>query len=248
MGDCIGRRAEPQKRGEPGDIPRTPSTGCIAKPLDFTGKPGLGQRRREGVGGALIGNPQSYGPSIAVNRQPVFDVAFWAFSKMRRVRTPLILSDDSKHWMGTSLTCECDVVPEGVAWNVFSFPADTSKPSDLHRLISSCKAAFNALRIHAETVCLLSLAAASTFFRSPGQNLTGTMVPLASPFASLGRPGLLGLGIVLPLSGEASYRSLSNANAKPHDRIPVDSGHALRGPDAGVLGENRCHRDLLVGI
>lgn len=47
-------------------------------------------------------------------------------------------------------------------------------------------------RIHAEAVCSLALAAVSTRFRSPGLNRTGSMVPLACPFAILGRPGFLG--------------------------------------------------------
>ena len=167
---------------------------------------------------------------------------------MRGIRTPLILSDDSKHWMGTALACECDVVPEGVAWNVFSCPTDTSKPGDPHRLIPSCNAAFKVLRIHSETVFLLALAAASTRFRSCRLNLTGTMVPFASPFASLGRPGFLGLGIVVLLDDEAPYRSLPAAKAKPHDRIPVDSGHALDGPGAGAFGKSRDHRDLFIRV
>jgi hypothetical protein len=41
---------------------------------------------------------------------------------------------------------------------------------------------------------LLAFAAASTFLRSSGLNRTGTMLPLASPFANLGRPGFLGFG------------------------------------------------------
>jgi hypothetical protein len=50
------------------------------------------------------------------------------------------------------------------------------------------------LRIHWETFCPLDFAAASTRFRSSGLNRTGTMLPLASLFASLGRPGFLGFG------------------------------------------------------
>ena len=55
-------------------------------------------------------------------------------------------------------------------------------------------AALNVLRTQAEMVCLLALAATSTRFRSSGLNLTGTMLPLASPFAIFGRPGFLGFG------------------------------------------------------
>jgi hypothetical protein len=50
------------------------------------------------------------------------------------------------------------------------------------------------LRIHAETFCLLAFAAASTFLRSSVLKRTGTMLPLASLFANLGRPGFLGFG------------------------------------------------------
>jgi hypothetical protein len=53
----------------------------------------------------------------------------------------------------------------------------------------------NVLRIQAETVCLLAFAAASTRLRSSGLNRTGTIVPLASAFASRGRPGFLGFGL-----------------------------------------------------
>jgi hypothetical protein len=54
--------------------------------------------------------------------------------------------------------------------------------------------ASNVLRTHADTVCLLAFAAASTRFRSSRLNRTGTMLPLASLFASLGRPGFFGFG------------------------------------------------------
>jgi hypothetical protein len=108
--------------------------------------------------------------------------------------------------------------------------------------------ASNVLRTHSETVFLLALAAASTRFRSSRLNLTGTMLPFAAPFASLGRPGFLGLGIAVFLNDEALYRSLSYANAKPHDRIPMDASHSLDRTDAGTLGKSRDHRDLLIGI
>ncbi|SPE29703.1 hypothetical protein SBA5_710001 [Candidatus Sulfotelmatomonas gaucii] len=62
------------------------------------------------------------------------------------------------------------------------------------------------LRTHAETVCLLALAAASTRFRSSELNRTGTIVPFASLFAILGRPGFLGFfGIAILLNDERSY-------------------------------------------
>ena len=54
--------------------------------------------------------------------------------------------------------------------------------------------AIKVLRIHSETVLLLARAAASNFLRSSALNRTGTMVPLASAFAILGRPGFLGFG------------------------------------------------------
>jgi len=131
---------------------------------------------------------------IAVNSQPVFVVAFWALSKMGAIGPSLIFSNDPEHWMGTVLTCECGIVPKGIAWNIFSLGADTSKPCNLHRLICSSMAADNVLRTQADTVCLLALAAVSTRLRSSGLNRTGTMVPLASAFASRGRPGFLGFG------------------------------------------------------
>src|SRR5439155_3499958 len=48
------------------------------------------------------------------------------------------------------------------------------------------------LRIHSETVCLLALAAASITLVSSGVKRTGTILPLASPLGSFGRPGFLG--------------------------------------------------------
>ncbi len=47
-------------------------------------------------------------------------------------------------------------------------------------------------RDHYDTVLLLALAAVSIRFRFSGLNRTGTMLPLASASASLGRPGFLG--------------------------------------------------------
>src|SRR5256885_16265070 len=49
-------------------------------------------------------------------------------------------------------------------------------------------AAFNVLRIHCETVCLLALAAASIALVSSDVKRTGTIFPFAWPFGSLGRP------------------------------------------------------------
>lgn len=96
--------------------------------------------------------------------------------------------------MGTILTCESDIIPKSIAWNIFSLTADTSEPCNLHRPTCSSMAADKVLRTHAETVCLLAFAAASTRFRSSGLNLTGMMLPLASLFASFGRPGFLAFG------------------------------------------------------
>jgi hypothetical protein len=67
-----------------------------------------------------------------------------------------------------------------------------SKASDFHTVI----AAFNVVRIHSETVCLLALAAFSTRWRSSGLKRTCTGVPFASPLGSFGRPTFLGLGWV----------------------------------------------------
>ena|SRR5258708_3310593 len=60
------------------------------------------------------------------------------------------------------------------------------------RFIYASSAAFNVPRIHSDTVCFLALAAAVTFFKSSALNRTGTILPLASPLASLGRPTFLG--------------------------------------------------------
>lgn len=44
------------------------------------------------------------------------------------------------------------------------------------------------LRIHSETFWLLALARAAIAFRSFGAKRTGTILPFAAPFGSLGRP------------------------------------------------------------
>lgn len=73
-------------------------------------------------------------------------------------------------------------------------------------------AASNVSRIHAETVSLLALAAASTRFRSPELNRTGTMLPFATALASLGRPGFLGLGNSVLLDGWAMRQSRNHCD------------------------------------
>jgi hypothetical protein len=64
------------------------------------------------------------------------------------------------------------------------------------------------LRIHSETVLLLAFAAASTFLRSSGLNRTGTMLPLATDFASRGRPGFLGFGFDVGIGSKLLCDSL----------------------------------------
>jgi hypothetical protein len=44
---------------------------------------------------------------------------------------------------------------------------------------------------HSETFCLLAFAAASIAFRSSPVKRTGTILPFAVPFGSLGRPTFL---------------------------------------------------------
>jgi hypothetical protein len=44
------------------------------------------------------------------------------------------------------------------------------------------------LRIHSETFWLLAFARAAIAFRSSNAKRTGTILPFASPFGSLGRP------------------------------------------------------------
>lgn len=44
------------------------------------------------------------------------------------------------------------------------------------------------LRIHSETFCLLALARTAIAFRSSAVKRTGTILPLAAPFGSLGLP------------------------------------------------------------
>jgi hypothetical protein len=59
-------------------------------------------------------------------------------------------------------------------------------------------AAFNVPRIHSDTVWLLALAAAATAFKRSAVKRTGTILPLAWPFGSFGRPIFLGLfGLIL---------------------------------------------------
>src|ERR1019366_10525148 len=53
-------------------------------------------------------------------------------------------------------------------------------------------AASDVLRIHSETFCLLALAALLKRSCSAFANLTGTILPFASPFGSLGLPTFLG--------------------------------------------------------
>jgi hypothetical protein len=106
------------------------------------------------------------------------------------------------------------------------------------------------LRIHWETFCLLAFAAASTRLRSSGLNRTGTIVPLASFFASLGRPGFLGFWLGIgsgPLNDECPYgyqRALGRVNAgtQPH------TDNAFYGPDAGAFRQCRDDCDLLIRV
>lgn len=42
--------------------------------------------------------------------------------------------------------------------------------------------------------------------------------------------------------------ALSDSHAQTHDRIPVNTRHALNRPDAGTLSPCADHCDLLVGI
>jgi hypothetical protein len=54
--------------------------------------------------------------------------------------------------------------------------------------------AFNVLRIHSDTVCLLAFALVSNARNSAGVTRIRKVSALASPLGSAGRPGLFGLG------------------------------------------------------
>jgi hypothetical protein len=76
-------------------------------------------------------------------------------------------------------------------WTLFETLSSSTNLATFAVIAHPSIAAARVLRTHSETVLLLALAAASTRFRSSGLKRTGTMLSLASPFASLGRPGLL---------------------------------------------------------
>jgi hypothetical protein len=61
-------------------------------------------------------------------------------------------------------------------------------PACPHLRFQASMAALSVLLIHSETVILLTFAANSTALIASGENLTGTIRPLASPFGSFGRP------------------------------------------------------------
>jgi hypothetical protein len=81
------------------------------------------------------------------------------------------------------------------------------------------------LRIHSEIDCLLALAALAIDFRSSGAKRTGTILPFASPFGSLGRPILAFFcaKVLCLLHDCGSYRILSRFNGMKMEHRDVSN-------------------------